>query len=156
MRRMILIERWSHVKGQWHERSRSVWGNKKEGHMAGGGGPGRGDCSVLQMRKLRAWLPSPLLFLLLKCCPRKVTPGSGQVLRWRAWLVGHLGLPVSTVESAQRPGEGHPGAACGEGAAAGVHPDRPPSAPQLRGPPHALHHFWGWRYGLPHHPLHGA
>ena len=121
-----------------------------------GGGPGRGDCSVLQMRKLRAWLPSPLLFLLLKCCPRKVTPGSGQVLRWRAWLVGHLGLPVSTVESAQRPGEGHPGAACGEGAAAGVHPDRPPSAPQLRGPPHALHHFWGWRYGLPHHPLHGA
>lgn len=42
MRRMILIERWSHVKGQWHERSRSVWGNKKEGHMAGGGGPGKG------------------------------------------------------------------------------------------------------------------
>ena len=39
---MILIERWSHVKGQWHERSRSVWGNKKEGHMAGGGGPGKG------------------------------------------------------------------------------------------------------------------
>lgn len=41
MRRMILIERWSHVKGQWHE-GHGVFGvTRKEGHMAGRG-PGKG------------------------------------------------------------------------------------------------------------------
>ena len=39
---MIPIERWSHVKGQWHERSWSIWDNRKEGHVPGGGGPGKG------------------------------------------------------------------------------------------------------------------
>lgn len=42
MSRMISIDRRSHVKGEWHKRSRSVWDNRKEGHVAGGGEPGKG------------------------------------------------------------------------------------------------------------------
>lgn len=91
-----------------------------------GGRRGRSDCPLSQMGKLRVWLPSPLFFLLPDTAPHptlQVTPGPGPVLWRRVWPAGHLGTPVSTAESAQRRGEGHPRAARGEGAAAGVHPD---------------------------------
>ncbi|XP_039770784.1 MAM domain-containing glycosylphosphatidylinositol anchor protein 1 isoform X3 [Ornithorhynchus anatinus] len=70
----------------------------------------------------------------------------------------HLELPAGrqAAEPAEHGDAAHPGAAGGEGAAAGVRAGRPQGAPQLRSAAHPHHQLRGRGRGRPHHPLPGA